>query len=437
MQSDSVLETESHFGRFSAPRRRGLNVAAVLLVGLFVCVTSAVVVPGGLGAIVGYQELQAQNHEAAIIHFNRGLGYLAEKYPELARSEFEIALKYDAAYEPARQKLSELQKPNGGGTPGAPQQDRVVAAMFDEARGLIAQKQWSDAITRLEQLRTLQAGYRQSEVNDLLYEAYVNSGKAAVASGQIEIARERFESALAIRNNDPEVKRQRDMAELYLEGQQAVGFNWQTAVQKFSALYQQDPNYDDVKRKLFDAHLQYGDKACKEGAWALAQREYDGALALTNDPQIAQKRAQAQTICKKLTTPTPTGTLLPAGTPASGVTPVPSGTAAPESYSRKTSTATDKPCTGVGDLTGTVRDALGRPLANVVVGYSTDDIPLVSTRTNANGQYQFVLGKDPRVLHVVLLGADNKTPISEDTLVYYPGANVKGCHIVIDWQKVQ
>ena len=431
MQSDSILKTEPHSAEWSAHPRRGFNVAAFLFVGLLVCVTSAVLVPGGIGAIVGYQELQAQNHEAAIIHFNRGLGYLAENYPELARSEFEIALKYDAAYEPAQQKLNALQKPNGSGTPGAPQQDRIAAAMFDEARGLVSQKQWGDAITRLEQLRTLQVGYRESEVNDLLYEAYVNSGKVAIASGQIEIARERFEAALAIRNTDPEVKRQRDMAELYLEGQQAVGFNWQTAVQKFSALYQQDPNYDDVKRRLFDAHLEYGDKACKEGAWALAQREYDGALALTNDSQLAQKRAQAPTICKKLVSPTPTGTILPVGTP------VAAGTSAPESYTWKTSTATDKPCTGPGDLSGVVRDALGRALPNVAVGYSADDILLVSMRTNTNGQYQFILGKDSRELHVVLLGADGKTPITLSADVKYLGANVTGCHIVIEWQKVQ
>jgi hypothetical protein len=251
-------------------------------------------------------------------------------------------------------------------------------------------------------------------------------------SGQIEIARERFEAALAIRNGDPEVKRQHDMAELYLEGQQAVGYNWQTAVQKFSGLYQQDPNYDDVKRRLFDAHLQYGDKACKEGAWALAQREYDGALALTNDPQLAQKRALAPTLCKKAATPTPAGTPIPGGTPA------PVSTATIESYTWKTSLGMDKPCAGPGDVSGVVRDALGRALPNVAVGYYADDIPLISMRTNANGQYQFtILVKDPRDLHVVLLGADGKTPITLSADVKYPGANVTGCHIVIEWQKVQ
>jgi tetratricopeptide (TPR) repeat protein len=444
MQNDSNRETYAYPARDGARARRNTGVTAFLLAALLLCVSGAVAVPGGLGLLAGYQELQTHNHEAAIIHFNRGLSFLAEKYPELARSEFETALKYDPAFEPAREKLTEAQTPNGGATPGAPQQDRISVAMFDEARGLIAQKEWSDAITRLEQLRTLNPNYRTAEVNELLYQAYLSSAQAAVSSGQIEIARERFESALAIRNTDAEIKRQRDLAVLYLEGQQAFGYNWQTAVTKLSALYQQDPNYGDVKKRLYDAHIQYGDKACKEGAWALAQREYDGALALVNDPQLAQKRTQAPTICKRALTPTPADPPVIVGTPAITGTLAPSGTptliALPiaESYTWVTSTARDKPCTGAGTVSGAVRDALGRALANVLVGYYADDIRLASTRTNANGQYQLtVTSKDPRVLHVVILGADGNTPISLSADVHYPGGLVTGCHIVIEWQRVQ
>lgn len=424
------VDTASWDDAHAKPRA---GVMMFLLVTLFVCVVGAIVIPGGLGLIVGYQELQAHNHEAAITHFNRGLSYLAEKYPELARSEFEIALKYDPNFEPARQKLAELQRTPSENATGAAQQDRIASAMLDEARALIAQKEWSDAITRLEQLRTLNSNYQTNQVNDLLYQAYVNAGQAAVAAGQIEIARGRFESALAIRNNDPQVKRQRDLAVLYLEGQQAFGYNWQTAVAKFTALYQQDPNYSDVKQRLYEAHIAYGDKACKEGAWALAQREYDAALAMKYDATLAQKRAQAQTVCKKPSTPTlpVAGTLAPGGTPTLiAVSPT-------ESYTWLTSTARDKPCTGAGTLSGTVRDALGRGIPNVAIGYYADLIPLTSTRTNANGQYQFTLGKDATVLHVIILGADGKTPVSLSADVHYPGGLVAGCHIVIEWQKVQ
>lgn len=426
------VDSASWDDAYTKPRA---GIMAFLLIALLVCVIGAIAIPGGLGLIVGYRELQSQNHEAAITHFNRGLSYLAEKYPELARSEFEIALRYDPNFEPARQKLAELQPTPNENTTGTAQQDRIASAMLEEARALITQKEWSDAIVRLEQLRTLNPDFQSTQVNDLLYQAYVNAGQAAVAAGQIEIARGRFESALAIRNNDPQVKRQRDLAVLYLEGQQAFGYNWQTAVAKFTALYQQDPNYADVKQRLYDAHIEYGDKACKEGAWALAQREYDAALAMKYDAQLAQKRAQVQTVCKKPATPTPTptvaGTLVPGGTPTLiAVSPT-------ESYTWLTSTAREKPCTGAGTLSGTVRDALGRGIPNVAIGYYADLIPLTSTRTNANGQYQFTLGKDATVLHVIILGADGKTPVSLSADVHYPGGLVAGCHIVIEWQKVQ
>lgn len=426
------VDSASWDDTYTKPRA---GIIALLLTTLFVCMVGAIVVPGGLGLIVGYRELQAQNHEAAITHFNRGLSYLAEKYPELARSEFEIALRYDPNFEPARQKLAELQSAPNGNATGVAQQDRIASAMLDEARALITQKEWSDAITRLEQLRTLNPNYQTARVNDLLYQAYVNAGQASVAAGQIEIARGRFESALAIRNNDPQVKRQRDLAVLYLEGQQAFGYNWQTAVAKFTALYQQDPNYADVKQRLYDAHIEYGNKACKEGAWALAQREYDAALAMKYDAQLAQKRAQVQTVCKKPATPTPTIPIV--GTPAPGGTPTLIAVSPRESYTWLTSTARDKPCTGAGTLSGTVRDALGRGIPNVAIGYYTDLIPLTSARTNANGQYQFTLGKDAAVLHVIILGADGKTPVSLSADVHYPGGLVVGCHIVIEWQKVQ
>jgi tetratricopeptide (TPR) repeat protein len=402
--------------------RGGFWIAVFLLLSLLACVAAAVLVPGGLGFLAGYAQLQAQNHENAIQHFQRGLGYLAENYPELAYTEFEIAVKYDATYEPAQQKLRELQTTFGGrGTPGPPEEDRVAAALFDEARDLISKKEWGDAINRLEQLRSLKADYRAPEVTDLLYQAYFEGGKAAVAEGQIELARERFDAALVIRGGDVEVQRQRDLAVLYLDGQQAVGYNWQTAVQKFSALYQQDPNYDDVKKRLAEAHAQYGDLAAKQNAWCLAAREYDGALALTNDTQLASKRNQAMSLCRQAIVATPT------------TTPVP-GT---EIYIAKISTVASKPCTGSGDVSGGVRDALGQPLAGAQVAYYADGINRVTTRTNASGQYQFVWGGDARLFHIIVLSADGRTPAGIAADVQYPGGNSPGCHIVVDWQKVQ
>lgn len=401
--------------------RRGFWSVVFLLLSLLTCVAAAVLVPGGLGFLAGYSQLQAQNHENAIQHFQRGLGYLAENYPELAYTEFEIAVKYDSTYEPAQQKLRELPATFGGrGTPGPLEENRVAMALFDEASDLVLRREWGDAINRLEQLRSLKADYRTPEANDLLYRAYVEGGKAAVAAGQIELARERFDAALALRSGDAEVQRQRDLAVLYLDGQEAVGYNWQTAIQKFSALYQQDPNYDDVKKRLVDAYTQYGDLAAKQSAWCLAAREYDGALAISNDAQLTSKRNQALLLCKQ----------------AIAATLTPTAVLGTESYRPTISTLTGKACKGDGSVSGSVRDALGQPMAGVNVSYYTDT-GRSATRTDAKGQYQFTWGKDAGLFHIVVLSADSRTPAGVVADVPYPGGNNPGCHVAVDWQKVQ
>lgn len=407
--------------QYGAAQRGTFPIALFLLLSLIACVTGAVVVPGGLGFLAGYQELQVVNHENAILHFQRGLGYLAESYPELAYTEFENALKYDSTYEPAQQKLRELQAKLGGrGTPGPQQEGLVASTLFDEAVDLISQKQWGDAINRLEQLKSLKADYRAAEVSDFLYQAYVENGKEAVVTGQIELARERFDAALAIRGGNAEVQRQRDLAVLYLDGQQAVGYDWPTAIQKFSTLYQQDPNYDEVKKRLVDAYIQYGDLAARQNAWCLAQREYESALALTSDAALTQKRGQAATLCRQVVLATPT--LVSAST---------------ESYIWKISKATGLACDGNGDVSGFVRDALGRPIPGVIVAYDVEGLPRVTTRTDAYGQYKFIWGKDAGLFHVVVLGADGKTPAGIAANIQYPGGTSPGCHVIVDWHKVQ
>ncbi len=421
MQSDSYWQDQPAYAS-ARPRRTRFWIVVFLFLVLIACTSGLLLIPGGMGFFAGYEQLQAQNHESAIQHFQRGLGYLSENYPELAYTEFQISLRYDDSYEPAREKLIELQPSVGTlGTPGPAEEDLVAAALFDEAQTLVTNKQWNAAINRLEQLRALKPTFRPIEATDLLYQAYVASGKEAVAATQIELARERFDAALALRSGDPEVQRQRDLAVLYLDGQQAVGYKWDVAVQKFAALYQQEPNYDDVKTRLVDAYNQYGDLAMKQSAWCLAAKEYDGALAIVKDPQIGDKRAQAMGLCRQAVVATPTPS------------PVPGA----DNYVAKISTSNQACSNGAGDVTGIVRDINSQPLPNIMVAYYADCVNRVTTRTNANGQYQFTWGADPGVFHVIVLSADGKTAAGIPADVNYPGGNKTGCHIVVDWQKTQ
>jgi hypothetical protein len=206
---------------------------------------------------------------------------------------------------------------------------------------------------------------------------------------------------------------------LYLEGQQYAGTKWDVAAQKFAALYDKDPNYADVKKRLVEARVLYGDKAFKESAWCLALREYDAAATLSSDPQIAQKRAQASAQCKERLAATPTPTLTPE-----------------QSYTWKVS-AGNGVCAGAGDLSGFVREASGRGVLGVFVSYATDAGTRTTMKTNGGGEYRFPLGKDPALYHVSILAGDGKASASAVVDVNYPGGSNTGCHIVVEWQKVQ
>ncbi len=431
-QDDEAMVRTAHL-------RQWINV--FLVIALVVCVLGALIVPTALGYIIGQQELRDKSHEAAMEHYNRGLGLLAENYPETAFAEFEIALQYDDTFEPARQKLAEQKAKNASGASPARQANQVAATLFDEANKMLTQKEWADAITRLEQLRNLNPDYRTAEVKTLTYRAYVEGGKDAAKNGNIEIARERFESALAIGSGDPEVVTQRDLAALYLEGKQSVGYNWQAAIQKFSAIYSRDPNYHDTKKQLFEAYVQYADIAAKTSP-CLAAREYDSALAISPDAQVLQRRTNSMNQCKQIIasppTPTPIATAIVTGTvtvtvPITTTTPVTT-----ENFAFKLSIANDKPCTtGAGDISGVVRDLQGRAVTNALVGYYGEGFGTTTARTNANGQYLFSLGKDPGMLNVAVFATDGKTPIPLAALIAYPGGNAPGCRIVLDWQRVQ
>ncbi len=408
-----------HYPRPAQSRGTGGQIILFLLAALLVCIAGALLVPAGTGAVVGYLELQDQNKSNAELHYQRGMGYLAENYPELAFSEFQIALKYDSTHEGAQEQHAELQAAfNNRGTPGAAQSN-VAPALYEQAKTLTTKKEWSEAIVRLEQLRSLDEKYRAAEVTEMLYTAYVEGGKTAVAFLQIEIARERFDAALALRNNDPAIKRQRELATLYLEGQQYAGSRWDLAAQKFAAVHDKDPNYADVKKRLVEAHLMYGDIAMKT-APCLALRSYENAAAVSNDPPVIQKRNQASAQCKERLASPPTPTL-----------------SAAESYTWKILTNTNAACASTGDLSGTVRDAGGRGLSGINVSYSTDAGARTTAKTDANGEYKFAWGKDAATFRVSIVGADGKTPASTVVDVIYPGGASAGCHIILDWQKAQ
>jgi hypothetical protein len=274
--------------------------------------------------------------------------------------------------------------------------------------------------------------------------AYVSAGKQALATNDVDLAKRRFDAALALDQTHPEARTLADRALLYFHGVQAMGTDWINAVVSLEELYSRDPNFADVKQKLRDAHIGYGAVATKQGAFCIAARELNAALELGAGADVQTQADTANENCKQaILNPTPTFTPTPEGgapIPIT-VTPNPNATAvaAPGAlvYTPQVRVRQNAKCNGTGDIRGAVKDAQGNPLSNVGIKIYNDYGYLPPyARTDSAGEYEIVLGSDRGLFHLVVVD-DFGSNASAVLNVDYPGGNVQGCHIVVDWTRTK
>ncbi|MGB8645030.1 MAG: hypothetical protein WCF84_07315 [Anaerolineae bacterium] len=401
-----------------------LSIAALGLV---------VLVPVALGVYVGQQERADNLHRLAETHFQQALAYESENYTELAIAELEIAVKFDPNYQEAGSRLQTLKSknsPNGAATPNSA---TIADQLWGRAQGAFQQQQWSDAIDYLEEIRRADETYRAAEVKDLLTQAYMNGGKQSLQMGQIDQAKARFDALVTFDPTNAQAKLLSARSALYLDGVDTLDTNPQGAAVSLQQLYQQDPNFYDVKKQLLNAFTLYGDAANKQGAYCIAAREYDQAVKLGADSSVSARLTQANASCRQaiLATATPSPTVVAGGTVPPGATGTPATTGQAGAFSVK---AYLDSVTGTCGISGSVRDAQGNPIPGGRVriyndyDYRPDPLPIDST-----GHYVIVLGDRGSVFHLVLLGS-NGQPISGVYDFNFPGGK-SGCRWFIDWTK--
>ncbi len=411
-----------------------------------VSIALAFTIPFSLGVYFGNRDRQQFVEHTAQEHFQRALAYESETYTELAIAELQLALQYKPDYIPARQKLEQLKAARLVKNQTEPQDVSIAKQLYDSAQSAFARQDWNGAVDLLEELHRVKSDYRAAEVNAQLVTAYVNAGKAALSANDVDLARRRFDAALALDPTHAEARTLRDRALLYFHGAQALGVDWMTAVLSFEELYERDPNFADVKAKLRAAHIGYGEFANKQGAFCIAARELNAAVALGADAGVQQQAAAANESCKQaILNPTPTFTPTVEGAlpiPIT-VTPDPNATRAPIVstggivYTPRVRVRQNAQCRGTGTIKGAVQDTQGKPLQNVGVKIYNDYGYLPPyARTDAAGEYEIVLGSDKGVFHLVIVD-DFGSNASAVLDVNYPGGNVQGCHIDVDWTRTR
>jgi TolB protein len=276
--------------------------------GLFIgCILMSVLGVGLAGVYGGLKERAVLARQEAEEHYNRGLAHLEEGDYNLAEAEFREALRRAPDYREAADELRQVRAQIAAmATPTSEARNEATDLIYQQAQELYSQQNWIETALKLEQLRDLDPYYERESVTEMLFSSYYNMALDLVDKDRLEEALRSFDKALEVKPADPEALVQKELTSLYLTGLGYWEADWVRAVESFLAIYQVDPEYKDVKQRLYDAYLNHGDLYSSEEAWCLAEERYELAAALDSNEDVIAKRDNAAYRCQIAVIPTPT-----------------------------------------------------------------------------------------------------------------------------------
>lgn len=200
----------------------------------------------------------------------------------------------------------------------------LLEEVFQAAREAYAREDLPRAVELLLQIRNRDPAFRTNEVISMLRDAALRHGMRLLEGEEDRLAEGLFylDQAARLGPLPPEASAAYRLATLYLAARDYWGVNWPEAIQRFQEVYALNPGYRDTARRLFQAHVAYGDLLRKQGESCPAEIQYQAALRLFADPEVQAKAQEAGTLCLQATpTPIPGG-LAGAGTPLPPPIPV-------------------------------------------------------------------------------------------------------------------
>lgn len=313
-----------------------------------------VIILGVAGAFLGYQvavqaRLQRESDQIALLtttQFQLGVQDLEAKRYHTARERFEYVIGLDSKFPGVQEKLAEtmlglamMASPTVAVTPTiefTPTPDtRGAEELFNTAQQYMREKNWAAAFDALEALRTEDSSFRSIEVDGLYYIVLRYRGVDKITlEGNLEGGM--YDLALTERFGplDKEADSYRTWARLYLTGASFWGVDWTRVVEAFSQIYPSLPNLRDgsgytAAERFRLASIHYGDQLAAAEDFCGARDQYNNALSIAQDNNLAPTATAVQLICSPPTaTPAPT-TVLPTAVPTEEITPIIVETAVP------------------------------------------------------------------------------------------------------------
>lgn len=350
---------------------------------------AVVLVVGGLAAAAVWQGMRDRGGaqtEAALEHYERGEAHLADENLELAIAEFEQALRLDPGLVEASDRLAEAEallaaRP----TPTSILQQAVEQSHWDALQEAIAQQDWALALQRAEQIAAMDPDYRRQEREEILFQIYYNLGLRSVEENRMEEAVAYFDRALALQPNSAQASLAQSAAKLYMDGVRYAGSDWAAAVDRLSMLYTLDPDYRDVRERLHEAYLAYGQQLADREDWCLAALQYRRAQELMPAAATEALAQQADERCGAPPTieqPSVPASPYPGSTPGTPGPDAPSGT-----YVGRVQSTEHVAASGVY-VRGKVLDSEGEGVPNVRVKIQAWDW-FAYAISDGTGQFSF------------------------------------------------
>lgn len=307
-------------------------IGAVTILAVSILIFSVV-----LGIRAGQQQVEVQRRQQIGIALQRATDFQAEGNLQAALDEYQKILILDSTNDIAQQGIKNLLALASGAesmTPEPPAADEptpstppiaspldnpptmsagatatpasVAGETWENAQRAARAGRWQEALNNLLQLQQTAPTYNPTEVQDMIFSAYVNLAMEKDNVDNLEEAMAFYDKALALRPDARDVQRERDLIAQYLDVLAYTGVDFPILIGRLQAIYALDPDYRDVEDRLHKAHVSYADRLANEEDWCKAQDEYNAALMVASSPTVVTKRDAAQTQCQLASAVSPT-----------------------------------------------------------------------------------------------------------------------------------
>lgn len=341
----------------NTPVKRSGRGRALLFnaLGLIVILALAILAGYGSGISTRTKNESSTNAQLLADQFGYALADIELQSYANARQRLEWIIANDPAYPGAQEKLTEVLVLINVPTPTAtvapsPTADFSGAEQaFTQAQQQIAAQDWLGAIGTLDQIRKLDATYKQGGVDGMYYFALRNYGYDLVTKqGNLEGGIYYFTLAERFGPLDRDANSLREGARYYLIGASFWELDWEQALFYFQQVYAGYPGLWDgtstVAERFYVASMRYGDQLVGEGLYCDAVPQYQNAQAIGGlDAQAQEGFERAFVECYP---PTPTIELTLSITPTMDpalITPVATTPPAPTTEVPPPTEATTQP----------------------------------------------------------------------------------------------